>query len=169
MVGGGLVDVCIAEWGSGSTVAAGAIAGGDIASSAAGHGAQQASEALHGDTGFQDGFEHGKELVPAMQTELESIIKDPAGPGLGYLASDAGQHDLGNLAIATVGSTGAFVSAQVTGEVYSELLLKGCSHTFEADKGSNLTCTRATSPRKIECKACSRDIVNGHFMRTLSP
>ena len=92
-------------------MAAGATAGGDIASSAAGHGAQQASEALHGDASFQGGFEHGKELVPAMQRELQSIIKDPTGPGLSYLATDAGQHDLGNLGAATVGSTEAFVAA----------------------------------------------------------
>lgn len=169
VVGGGLVDVGVAEWGGGSSVTAGAIAGGDIASSATRHGAQQASEALHGDASFQDGLEHGKELVPAMQTELETIIKDPTGPGLSYLATDAGQNDMSNLGAAMAGSTGAFVSGQVIGEVYSELLLKGYSHTFEADKGSNPICARAPSPRKIECNACSRAIVDGPFMRKSSP
>jgi hypothetical protein len=158
------------HFGSGSSVAAaGAVAGGDITSSAARHTAQQASEALHGDVSVQDGFEHGEQLVPAMRTELESIIKDPAGPGLSYLATEAGQHDLRNTAAATVGSTGNFAAAQVTGEVYSELLLKGYSHTFEADTGLNSTCARATSPRNIEYNACSRAIVDEPFMRKSSP
>lgn len=169
VIGAGLVDVGVVQFGSGSSAAAGAIAGGDIASSAAANGAQQASEALHGDVNIQDGFEHGEKLVPAMQTELKSIVDDPSGPGLSYLVSDAGLHNLGNIATASVGSTAAFVSAQATGEVYSELLLKGYSHAFEADKGSNSTCARAKSPSKIGCNACSRAVVNGSFMRESSP
>lgn len=62
-------------------------------------------------------------------------------------------------------STAAFVAAQAIGEVHSELLLKGYSHTFEADKGSKSTCARAKSPSKIACNACSRAIANGPFMR----
>ena len=166
-IGAGLVDVGVVQFGGGSSAATGAIAGGDIASSAAKHGVQQASEALHGEATVQGGFENGEQLVPAMREELESIVKDDAGLGLSYLASDAGQHDLGNIATATAGSTAAFVSAQVTGEVYGELLLKGYSHAFEADKGSNSTCTRANSPRKIECSVCNRAIVDGPFMREL--
>ena len=170
MIGAGVVDGGIAHFGSGSSViAAGAVAGGDIASSAAVHTAQHDSEALHGDVSVQDGFELGKQLVPAMRTELESIIKDPARPGLSYLVADASQHDLGNTIAGSFGSTAAFASAQVTGEVYSELLLKGYSHTFEADTGSDSTCARATSPRKIECNICSRAVVDGSFMRKSSP
>ncbi|GAB7327355.1 hypothetical protein MBLNU13_g11228t1 [Cladosporium sp. NU13] len=169
VIGAGIVDLGVVQFGSGSSAAAGAIAGGDIASNAANHAAQQASEALHGEASVQAGFEHGEKLVPDMQDNLESIVKDPAGLGLSYLATDAGQHDLGNLATASVGSTGAFVAAQATGEIYSELLLKGYSHTFEANKGAKSTCARATSPRKVECNACSRDIVDGIFMREQSP
>ena len=168
-IGAGIVEVGVVQFGGGSSAATGAIAGGDIASSAATHGVREASEVLHGEASIQDGFEHGKELVPAMQGELKSIIEDDAGPGLSYLASDAGQHDLGNLATVTVGSGGAFVSGQVTGEAAAELALKGYSHAFEADKGSNSTCTRAKSPRKIECSACNRSIADGPFMREYSP
>ena len=109
---------------------------------------QQASEALNGDTSVQDGFEEGKELVPAMQTELTSVIKDPAGPGLSYLATDAGQHNMANLGAASVGSTGAFVSEQVIGEAISEGLFKLYSNTFEADKGATSVSAKVTSPRK---------------------
>jgi hypothetical protein len=85
--------------------AASAVADGDVASSAACHGVQQASEALHADASIQDGFEHGEELVPAMRTELESTFKAPTVPGLSYLVTDAGQQDLGNTAAVSVGST----------------------------------------------------------------
>jgi len=146
--GAGIVDVGVAHWGGGSSAAVGAVAGGDIASSAAQGGVQQASEALHGDTSVQDGFKEGKKLVPAMQTELTSIIKDPAGPGLSYLATDAGQHNMANLGAASVGSTGAFVSEQVIGEAFSEGLLKLYSNTFEADKCATSVSAKATSPRK---------------------
>lgn len=169
VVGAGVVDGGIAHFGSGSSVAAaGAVAGGDIASSAVKHTAQQAFEALHGDVSVQDRFEKGEQLVPAMRTELESIIEDPAGLGLSYLATDAGQHDLGNNIAASFGSTAAFASAQVTGEVASESLLKCYSHNFEADNGSTLTCARTASPRKIECSTCNRAIVDGPFMRKFS-
>lgn len=165
VIGAHLVDVGVVQCGSGSSAAAGAIAGGDIASSAAAQTVQQASEALHGEASIQDGFEQGEKLVTATQTDFKSIVADPSGPGLSYLVSDAGLHNLGNIATASVGSTEAFVSAQATGEVYSELLLKGYSHAFEADKGSNATCARAKSPSKIECNACGRAVVNGPFMR----
>jgi hypothetical protein len=82
-----------------------------------------------------------------MRTELESIIEDPAGTGLNYLATDAGQDDPDNTAAVSVGSTGAFVSEQASGGVASELLLKCYSHTFEVDKRSSLTCARATGPQ----------------------
>jgi hypothetical protein len=53
VVDAGLVDAAVAHWRGGSSLAAGAIAGGDIAVSAAQQAAKQDFEALHGDASVQ--------------------------------------------------------------------------------------------------------------------
>lgn len=148
VIGGGLVDVGVGQLGGGASVAGTAgVAGGDLAGSAAKVTAEQASQALHGDAGVKDGFENGKELVPAMQEELVSSIEDSKVPGLGYLITDAGLHDIGNLGSASIGSTGAFVLKEGGQEVVAEGVLKSYSHAFEADKATTTTCRTAAKPQ----------------------
>ncbi|KAM0721013.1 hypothetical protein Q7P37_003298 [Cladosporium fusiforme] len=148
MIAGGIFDVSIDG-----------LVSSDVAGSTAATGVTEVAQAYSGESTVSEGFIAEGEMVPDMASNIFDAATNPVGPGLEILATDAGQHALGDVGALAAGSTGAFGLKEAVGDVISEGISKGYAHAFE--NGQPGGSSKDARIRAFVCDGCGQDTKSG--------